>query len=127
MDKGTQLPETQIAIMKIIWENGGTMMFAELYEALQARHKSWKANTVLTLLSRLVARGMLEVRKHGRLNEYVARMDEQAYQEQQAKSLVDEVFGGDAKHLISALVRQEYLSQEDYTALQDFWNWGGGQ
>ena len=42
-----------------------------------------------------------------------------------ARLLVDRVFGGDTKHLISALVSQEYLTEEDYEELKAFWEKGG--
>jgi len=31
------------------------------------------------------------------------------------------VFGGDTRHLISALVKQDYLTKEDYDELKAFW------
>ena len=45
----------------------------------------------------------------------------------QARSLVDRVFGGSTKHLISALVKQEYLTKDDYDELKEFWEKGGGE
>lgn len=125
MDKETMLPEAQLEVMQVIWEKGGTVMFADLSEALNSKGKNWKPNTVLTLLARLADRGMLAVRKCGRLNEYAACVSREEYQQAQARSFVDHVFGGDAKHLISALVSQDYLTEQDYSELQEFWERGG--
>lgn len=102
------------------------MMFSGLSEELEARGREWKANTILTLLSRLAHRGMISVVKRGRLNEYVARVSQEEYRQMQTRLLVDQVFGGDAKHLISALVKQDYLTEEDYDELKEFWKKGGG-
>lgn len=121
MEKETSLPESQMEVMEVIWEKGGRVMFGDLSEELAARGKAWKANTILTLLSRLAERGMLTVCKRGRLNEYTALVSQEDYRETQAKLLVDRVFGGDTKHLISALVKQEYLSEDDYNELREFW------
>ena len=96
-----------------------------LGEELAARGKSWKPNTILTLLSRLTENGMLTVRKQGRLNEYVSLVSREEYRQTQARLLVDRIFGGDTKHLISALVSQEYLTEEDYEELKAFWEKGG--
>lgn len=126
MQKETALPEAQLTIMQVIWDKGGTVMFAELAEALTACGKAWKTNTILTLLSRLTNRGMLAVCKRGRLNEYVAQISQEAYQQMQARTLVDRVFDGDAKHLISALVQQDYLTEQDYEELKGFWEKGDG-
>lgn len=122
MKKGAQLPEAQLTVMQIIWREGGSIMFSELMALLKEQEILWKPNTVLTLLSRLTEREILEVHKHGRLNEYVALISENEYLHKQTKSFVDSVFGGDAKHLISALVKQDYISQEDYRELESFWD-----
>ena len=121
MEKGTSLPDTQLEVMQVIWEKGGTIMFGELSEELEDRGREWKPNTVLTLLSRLAERGMITVCKRGRLNEYTARVTREEYQQKQACILVERVFGGDTRHLISALVKQDYLTKEDYDELKAFW------
>ena len=72
-------------------------------------------------------RGMVSVCTRGRLNEYMARVSREDYQQMQARSLVDRVFGGSTKHLISALVKQEYLTKDDYDELKEFWEKGGGE
>ena len=126
MDKEMQLPEAQLEVMQVIWDKGGKMMFSGLSEELEARGREWKANTILTLLSRLAHRGMISVVKRGRLNEYVARVSQEEYRQMQTRLLVDQVFGGDAKHLISALVKQDYLTEEDYDELKEFGKKGGG-
>lgn len=115
------LSGAQLEIMQIIWKNGGSMMFSELSGELDRRGKSWKTNTVLTFLSRLTERGMLTVKKQGRLNQYVARVSESQYLEEQTRSFIDTVYGGSARHLVSALLGQDYLSGSDYAELKAFW------
>ena len=117
MEKEISLPEAQMEVMEVIWDKGGRAMFGVLGEELAARGKSWKPNTILTLLSRLAEKG--------RLNEYVSLVSREEYRQTQARLLVDRVFGGDTKHLISALVSQEYLTEEDYEELKAFWEKGG--
>ena len=53
MEKEISLPEAQMEVMEVIWDKGGRTMFGVLGEELAARGKSWKPNTILTLLSRL--------------------------------------------------------------------------
>ena len=112
MEKEISLHEAQMEVMEVIWDKGGRAMFGVLGEELAARGKSWKPNTILTLLSRLAENGMLTVRKQGRLNEYVSLVSREEYRQTQARLLVDRVFGGDTKHLISALVSHEYLPED---------------
>ena len=80
MEKEISLPEAQMEVMEVIWDKGGRTMFGVLGEELAARGKSWKPNTILTLLSRLAENGMLTVRKQGRLNEYVSLVSREEYQ-----------------------------------------------
>lgn len=124
MEKNLQLSEAQLEIMQIIWRSGGAVMFSELAAELDRRRKSWKTNTILTFLSRLAERGMLAVRKQGRLNEYVALVSENEYLEAQTKSFINSVYGGSAKHLVTALLQQDYLSSDDYQELKAFWKEG---
>lgn len=115
------LSGAQLEIMQIIWKNGGSIMFSELSGELDRREKNWKTNTILTFLSRLAERGILTVKKQGRLNEYVAVMSESQYLAEQTRSFIDNVYGGSAKHLVSALLGQDYLSGNDYAELKAFW------
>ena len=85
MERETALPEAQLEVMEVIWDRGGNVMFADLSSELEARGKEWKANTILTLLARLAERGMVSVCKRGRLNEYIARVSREDYQQMQAR------------------------------------------
>ena len=49
---------------------------------------TWQKNTVITLLSRLVDKGMLKTGKIGRRNEYIALVSEADYRSAQARTLV---------------------------------------
>lgn len=121
MEKGFQLPEAQLEIMNIIWANGGSIMFSQLASALQQKQKSWKTNTVLTFLSRLVDKKVLAVQKQGRLNEYVALISEEEYKKRETKNFIDKVYGGEAQKLVAALVHNGYLSDQQYEDLEQFW------
>lgn len=125
MEEPLQLPDAQLELMQLVWAHGGSIMFSELWQLLTQRKKDWKTNTVLTLLTRLAERGVLEIQKQGRLNRYVALVTREAYLDAQAKSFVDKVFSGDAKHLVSALFQQKILSEGDYDELKAFWEGGG--
>lgn len=125
MEKGTRLSGAQLEIMRLIWEQGGSVMFSELSAELERQRKNWKTNTVLTFLARLTERGMVAVRKKGRLNEYVALVSEEEYLAEQTRSFINDVYGGSAKHLVSTLL-EDYLSTDDYTDLKAYWE-GGAQ
>ena len=113
--------------MKIVWSAGGTALYAQIMEALAKEGRSWQKNTVITLLSRLVDKGFLTVRKLGRRNEYAAAVLEVDYQAAQTRALVNKLYAGSAKGLVAALIRQEAISPGDYEELRRFWETGGGE
>lgn len=88
-----QVSESELVLMKIIWKNGGAALYALIMEELEKEKNEWKNNTVLTLLSRLVEKRFLKVRKIGRRNEYVALVTEAEYQAMQTHSFLDKVYG----------------------------------
>jgi len=93
-------------------------------EKLEGMGKQWKTNTVLTFLARLVEKGMLDIEKRGRINEYKALCTESDYTESLTQSFLGKVFNGDAKSLVASLLRQDCLSAEDIAELQEFWKNG---
>ena len=64
-----QVSDSELELMQIVWDCGGRALYAQIMEALTAAGRSWQKNTVITLLSRLVDKGMLKTSKIGRRNE----------------------------------------------------------
>ena len=122
-----QISDSELELMKIIWSAGGTVLYAQIMEALGKAGRSWQKNTVITLLSRLADKGFLTVRKLGRRNEYAAAVSQAEYQAVQTQALVNKLYAGSAKGLVAALIRQEAISPGDYEELRRFWEKGGGE
>ena len=59
---------------------GGAATYASIMEELAKAGRTWQKNTVITLLSRLVDKGLLKTNKIGRRNEYIALVTENGYQ-----------------------------------------------
>ena len=121
-----QISDSELELMKIVWSAGGTALYAQIMEALAGAGRTWQKNTVITLLSRLVDKGFLTVRKLGRRNEYAAAVSEADYQAAQTQVLVNKLYAGSAKGLVAALVGQEAISPGDYEELKRFWEEGKG-
>ena len=116
-----QISDSELELMKIIWSAGGAALYAQIMEALAEEGRSWQKNTVITLLSRLVDKGFLTVRKLGRRNEYAAAVSEAEYQAAQTQVLVNKLYAGSATGLGAALSRQEAISPGDYEELKRLW------
>ncbi|MCM1253394.1 MAG: BlaI/MecI/CopY family transcriptional regulator [Clostridium sp.] len=116
-----QISESELVLMKIIWKNGGAALYSLIMEELDKDNNEWKNNTVLTLLSRLVEKKFLKVKKIGRRNEYVAAVTEAEYQTMQTHSFLNKVYGGNVKNLVSTLLRQDILSADELQEIENFW------
>lgn len=116
-----QISESELVLMKIIWKNGGTALYSHIMEELERDKNEWKKNTVLTLLSRLVEKGFLRTAKIGRRNEYRAVIAEWEYQAAQTQNFLDRVYEGNVGGLVSTLLQQDILSEEEIKEIEAFW------
>lgn len=123
---GPQISDSELELMKIIWNAGGRALYSQIMAALSEAGCPWQKNTVITLLSRLVDKGFLTVRKLGRRNEYAAALSREDYQAAQTQVLVDKLYAGSVKGLVAALIQREAISSQDYEELKRFWEEGGG-
>jgi len=112
---------SELELMKIIWNKGGSAWYSEIMDALSDKGCPWQKNTVITLLSRLADKGLLKADKTGRRNQYVALCTESDYQAAQTQNLLDKLYCGSAKGLISTLIQRDMLSSEDCEELKRFW------
>lgn len=66
-----RLPDTELEIMKVIWENGATLSTSEIKASLEEQ-RPWNVSALQTLLNRLIDRGFLESYKEGKNRLYPA-------------------------------------------------------
>ncbi len=116
-----QISESESVLMKIIWKGGGRALYSQILDALEKDSRQWKKNTVLTLLSRLIEKKYLKIRKIGRRNEYIALVAEPEYQTLQTHSFLNKVYGGNVRGLVSTLLRQDILPAEDMAEVERYW------
>lgn len=121
-----QVSDSELELMKIVWANGGTALYAHIMEELAKAGRVWQKNTVITLLSRLVEKGLLKTSKIGRRNEYVAIVSEADYQAVQTQSFLNKLYDGNVKGLVATLIQRDMLTAEDYEELRRFWEGGTG-
>lgn len=119
-----QVSDSELELMRIIWAKGGRVLYAQIMDDLMAAGSRWQKNTVITLLSRLVEKGLLKTNKIGRRNEYAALITEADYQALQAEKLIEKFYEGNAKGLVSTLIQRDMLTSEDYEELRKFWEEG---
>lgn len=116
-----RMSDSELELMKIIWVNGGTALYIQISQALTAKGNTWQKNTIITLLSRLVDKSLVKANKIGHRNRYTAVVSESDYQAAQTQTLMDKLYEGSAKGLVSTLMQKEMLSLEDWEELKLFW------
>lgn len=116
-----QVSDSELELMKIIWAEGGRALYAVIMERLAAAGNSWQKNTVITLLSRLVEKGLLTTNKIGRRNEYTALVTEADYQAAHTQVFLDKLYAGSARGLVLTLIQKDLLSAADCEELRQFW------
>lgn len=119
-----QVSDYELELLKIIWNGGGKALYAEIVGALEDRGTPLTKNTVITLLSRLIDKGYLKIRKIGRRNEYSAIVSEETYQSAQTQTFLNKIYEGNARGLVSTLIQKDLLSPEDFEALKKHWEGG---
>ena len=122
-----QVSDSELELMKIVWANGGSALYAHIMEELSKAGRTWQKNTVITLLSRLVEKGLLRTSKIGRRNEYTAIVSEEDYQAKQAQIFLNKLYEGSAKNLVSTLIQREMISVAEYEELKQFWENGSNK
>jgi predicted transcriptional regulator len=82
---------------------------------------NWTKNTIITLLSRLIDKGLLKTNKIGHRNRYTAIISADEYQTSQTEHFLHKVYEGNAKGLVSTLIQKDLLSAADYEDLMEHW------
>src|SRR5687767_7196459 len=107
------LGERELDVMGALWREGpGTA--AEVQKRLPAE---LAYNTVSTILRNLEAKGYVDHTADGRLFQYHARVTEQAARGNALSRMVDKLFRGSPLQVVTHLVENETLSQEEMEAL----------
>lgn len=116
-----QISDYELELMKVIWTNGDAALYADIVAALSKKGMDWTKNTIITLLSRLIDKGLLKTNKIGHRNKYTAIVSEDEYQSSQTETFLHKVYEGNAKGLVSALIQKDLLSAADYEDLKKYW------
>lgn len=112
-----KISESEMEIMKIIWKKSDQVTTGDIIEELP-KENSWKTTTVMTLLSRLVEKGILSVTKVGKLNHYSAKITEDEYKAVQTDNFLEDMHNGSVKNFIATLFNNKKISKEDISELK---------
>lgn len=101
MKKFEKTSDSEMEIMKVIWELAAPVTIAQLLEIFENR--KWKVQTMGTFLTRLTDKGLLSVTKQKNTNIYTAAVTEQKYNQLEAQNMLSSMYDGSLQNFLSAL------------------------
>lgn len=116
--KDTRISDAELEILETLWAAGEALNANEIRVRLNEK-KEWERTTVLTLIRRLLDKGVIaqEKREVYYYTPLVARND---YVKEETKSFLNKFFKGNARNLAAALIEDEDLSREDIEELREY-------
>jgi BlaI family penicillinase repressor len=116
-----RLPDSELEIMKIVWDAGDSATSADVLERLKDK-RDWKVTSVLTFLSRLSDKGFLRVERRGKINIYTALVGEQDYLENESRTFLERLYGNSLKTFVASLYDGKAITNDDLQELRQFIN-----
>ena len=103
-------------VMEVLWRDS-PLTAADVAERVPAE-RGWSVRTVKTLLSRLLAKGVLAHEAQGRRYLYRPAVARDEYVAQESRRLLDRLFGGSVSPLVAHLAERDSLSERDIAEIE---------
>lgn len=111
-----KLPDAEFEIMKVVWANEPPITTGIIMEQL-GKEKDWKAQTILTLMVRLVERGYLRTEKKGKERIYYPLIAKEEYLKFETGSFMERFHGNSFASLITTLYEGKKMKTSDLDEL----------
>lgn len=106
-----KISNAELEVIKVIWQLKEATSL-EIIEQLQ--HCNWNANTIRTLINRLIAKKAIGIsKKAGKTYTYVPLIDEKLYKQKRAKQFIDQFYNGSARDMLLNFVEAGELSRNE--------------
>ena len=123
MQDGPRISDAEWLVMQTVWGRS-PITAAEVIEAL-APATTWKPKTTMTLLNRLVKKGVLGFEKKGRAYHYHPLVEQDECVKAENRSFLQRVYGGALKPMLADFLEEADLSKEDIEELKQMLDEGG--
>ena len=111
-----RISDAEHTVMEVLWDKS-PLTAQEVVERIPAE-REWSANTVKTLLGRLLAKNIIAHEEEGRRYRYrpmVARGD---YVAGESRRLMDRLFGGKLTPLVAHLAERDEITDQDIAEIE---------
>lgn len=112
-----RLPDAEYEIMNIIWEYEPPLSTNDIIGYLKPS-KTWKSQTVLTLLARLTDRGFISSEKTGKERYFRPLIERSTYVEFETKQFVNKFYKNSIMKFINSFYNGQKVSQEELDELR---------
>lgn len=111
-----RISDAEHAVMEVLWRES-PLTAVEVAERVPAERR-WSQRTVKTLLSRLLAKGVLAHEEQGRRYLYRPTLKREDYVARESGKLIDRMFGGRVTPLVAHLAERDLLTDKDIAEIE---------
>ena len=112
----TPLTEAEWKIMLRLWEHAPQTMM-ELTRSLESE-TGWTKHTVITMLKRMNVKGTVLIDESGPVKMYSPAVSRDRVAREQTQTLLSRLFGGRPSVMVSELIEQGALDEEEMEAIR---------
>ncbi len=118
------LSDSEWKLMNRLW-NHTPMTITELTAALR-NETGWSKNTIITMLSRLEAKGAVRYEEGRKARQYFPAVEQKDAARAETENFLSKVYGGSFGLMVHAMVESKQLSEADLAELSAILEQAGG-
>ncbi len=115
-----KISNAELEVLKVIWQLKEATSL-EIIKHLQ--HCNWNANTIRTLINRLITKKAIGISKReGKTYTYVPLIDEKLYKQKRAKQFIDQFHNGSVRDMLLTFVESGDLSRDELEKMMELFD-----
>ena len=111
-----RISDAEHVVMEVLWDTS-PLTAQDVVERVDPA-RGWSANTVKTLLGRLLAKAVIAHEADGRRYLYRPLVARDDYVDRESRRLIDRLFGGKLNPLVAHLAERDQLSSDDIAQIE---------
>ena len=119
MKKMKKLPDAEFDIMQVVWANEPPITTNIIMQQL-GNERKWKAQTVISLMLRLVERGFLSTEKNGKERTYFPIVEKEDYLQFETGNFMKQFHNNSFLNLANTMYDNKVLTDEDIDELLEW-------
>lgn len=117
--KFTELSDSELEVMEVLWEKGEPMSFGELLDYFNVHtKKEWKKQTLNTFLFRMQQKNLLQITMDGRYKQYIPALTREEYLLAESKAFLNKNYQGSIVKMFAAFNGGEVLGKDEISQLK---------